>query len=50
MRFRSVGAMNVLLQRCRSMVASAASASNLGMTTTVLPKRCAYSAKPPGAE
>ena len=41
MRFNSVGAMNVLLHRWRAIVASALSASNFGITTTVEPIRCA---------
>ena len=41
MRFRSVGAMNVLLHRWRAMAASAPSGSNFGITTTVEPMRCA---------
>ncbi len=39
MRLSSVGAMNVLLQRCRSISASACSGSNFGMMTTVPPTR-----------
>ncbi len=42
--------MNVLLQRWRSIWASACSGSNFGMITTVAPTRWAYSARPPGAE
>ena len=50
MRLIKVGAMNVLVTRCRSIRWSACSGSNFGMTTTVPPITAEKSAKDPGAE